>query len=409
VSEQPGDRDGTRRVRRPVRLVEVAPGRDGVLGVWAALADALRGDGPALGIAPAGASEYAALARAAVLGHPGDDGAEPLDVDPDVAVVMATSGSTGRPRGVLLPASSLLASARAAYDRLSGPGAWTLALPVTGVGGLQVLVRSLVSDVEPLVLRSVGGASAFDPAEFADLTWRLDPALPAYTSIVPAQAARLLEHPAGLAALRAYEVVLLGGARTPRLLLDRLRAEQVAAVTTYGMTETSGGMVYDGRPLGHVGVEVRDPDASGVGRLALTGVTLARGYHGDADLTRELFVDGAHLTGDLGRVRADGTVEVIGRLDDVVQVGGVNVAVQAVQDALAEVCSDVCVLAASDETWGSRLTAYLTGGPDDEVLTSFVTDRLGRAAVPRTWVRLAVLPHLPNGKHDRGALRALSF
>jgi O-succinylbenzoic acid--CoA ligase len=395
VSEQAGD-------RREVRLLAVAPGPDGVATVYAALPDALAGAGPALGIAPSGSDAAAARARAAVLIHP-----DPRGVDQDVAVVVATSGSTGTPRGVLLPGAALLASARAAYSRLGGPGAWLLALPVTSVGGLQVLVRSLVAQVEPLVLSSVGGAGSFDPREFADLTWRLDPSLPAYTSIVPAQAARLLADEDGLAALRAYEAVLLGGARTPPPLLAALREHHVAAITTYGMTETSGGMVYDGRPLDGVGVRVLDPGPDGTGRLALTGPTLARGYLGDDELTASTFVDGALLTGDLGRV-TDGVVEVLGRLDDVVQVGGVNVAVQAVEDLLATVSAGACVLATPDDTWGARLTAYVVPSaetPDDDSLAALVADRLGRPAVPRSWRRLEAIPHLPNGKPDREALR----
>ncbi len=393
MTEQRGDGG------REVLLLEVVPGRAGVSTVYAALPDALAGAGPALGIAPAGEDTAAAAARAAVRCG--------TTVDDDVAVVMATSGSTGRPRGVLLPGAALLASARAAYSRLGGPGAWLLALPVTSVGGLQVLVRSLVAQVEPLALSSVGGAGSFDPQEFADLTWRLDPSLPAYTSIVPAQAARLLDDEAGLAALRAYEAVLLGGARTPPTLLARLREHHVAAIPTYGMTETSGGMVYDGRPLDGVGVRVLDPGSDGIGRLALTGPTLARGYLGDEALTASTFVDGSLLTGDVGRV-SDGVVEVLGRLDDVVQVGGVNVAVQAVEDLLASLATDACVLAEPDDTWGARLTAYVVPSPatpDDDTLAALVTDRLGRPAVPRAWRRLEAIPHLPNGKPDREALR----
>jgi O-succinylbenzoic acid--CoA ligase len=391
--------DGQRGDRREVRLLEVEPGRAGVSAVYAALPDALAGAGPALGIVALGADGAARQAHDAV--RPGSV------VDADVAVVMATSGSTGHPRGVALPGAALLASARAAYSRLGGPGAWLLALPVTGVGGLQVLVRSLVAHVEPLVLSSVGGAGSFDPLEFADLTWRLDPSLPAYTSIVPAQAARLLDDEAGLAALRAYEAVLLGGARTPPTLLARLREHHVAAITTYGMTETSGGMVYDGRPLDGVGVRVLHPGPDGTGCLVLSGPTLARGYLGDDELTAATFVDDSLVTGDVGRV-TDGVVEVLGRLDDVVQVGGVNVAVQAVEDLLASVSADACVLAAPDDAWGVRLTAYVvpsTATPDDDALVALVTDRLGRAAVPRAWSRLDTIPHLSNGKPDREALR----
>ena len=144
------------RDRRPIALLEVAPGHAGVALVVDALPDALAGLGPALGIAATGDEGYAVRARAAVLG----DGA---DVDPDVAVLMATSGSTGNPRGVLLTASGLLASAHAAYRRLGGPGAWTLALPVTGVGGLQVLVRSLVT----ISTATSGSTSAPSPSTAA--------------------------------------------------------------------------------------------------------------------------------------------------------------------------------------------------------------------------------------------------
>jgi O-succinylbenzoic acid--CoA ligase len=398
--------------QREVRLLEVEPGPAGVAAVLAALPAALAGDGPALGIAPAGTGEYAVRAQSAVLGRTpapgGTDQSRGAGVDADVAVVLATSGSTGAPKGVLLPASALLTAAHAMHQRFGGPAAWLLALPVTGIGGLQVLVRALVGQCDPVVLSSVGGAGSFDPAEFADATWRLDPSLPAWTSLVPAQAARLLEHPEGLAAMRAYEMVLLGGARTPPALLDRLRAESVAAVTSYGMTETCGGAYYEGTPLPGVAATILSPDAEGVGRIAIGGPTVARGYLGDATATAAGFVDGRVVTADLGRLSADGGLEVLGRVDDVVQVGGVNVAVSAVEDALRSVCADACVLVVADEAWGSRLTAYVVDAPSDDELADVVARALGTAAVPRTWVRLDAIPHLPTGKPDRTALAALS-
>jgi O-succinylbenzoic acid--CoA ligase len=329
-------------------------------------------------------------------------------VDGDVAVVLATSGSTGAPKGVLLPASALLAAAQAMHDRFGGPASWLLALPVTGIGGLQVLVRSLVGHCAPVVLSSVGGARSFDPAEFAAATWRLDPSLPAWTSLVPAQAARLLDDPAGLAAMRAYEMVLLGGARTSPALLDRLRDESVAAVTSYGMTETCGGAYYEGTALPGVAATILQPDADGIGRIAIGGLTVARGYLDDAAANAAGFAEGRVLTADLGKLSTDGVLEVLGRVDDVVQVGGVNVAVSAVEDALCTVCADACVLVVPDDTWGSRLTAYVVGAPDDALLTAAVTSALGSAAVPRTWVRLAAIPHLPTGKPDRTALTQLA-
>jgi O-succinylbenzoic acid--CoA ligase len=386
--------------QRGVRPVEVPSGPRGVDLLMELLPAALAGDGPALAVAPAGDSGPAAAARAAVMPSPD------VTVDDDVAVVLATSGSTGAPRGVLLPAAALLASAAATLDRVGGESAWSVALPVTSVGGLQVLVRSLLSSSEPVALASVGGASTFTPSDFAAATWRLDPSLPACTSLVPTQVARLLEDPEGLAALQSYDAVLLGGARTPPALLGRLRATHVAAMTTYGMTETSGGAVYDGVPLDGVTVAVLDADPSGIGRVAVGGAVVARGYLGDDAATTAAFLDGMHVTQDVGRLTADGLLEVLGRGDDVVQVGGVNVATSAVEDVLRELAADACVLASADETWGARLTAYVVGGAGDDALAAAVEQRLGGPAVPRAWVRLDTLPLLPNGKPDREALRA---
>ena len=389
--------------QRDLRRVDVVPGPAGVEALLDLLPEALAGDGPALAVAPAGDDPAAVRARAAVLPDPA------TTVDDDIAVVLATSGSTGAPRGVLLPASALLASAEAALLSLvGGAAAWSLALPVTSVGGLQVLLRSLMSSTEPEVLPSVGGASRFTATEFAAATWRLDPSLPGLTSIVPTQAAILLDDPEGLAALQAYDAVLLGGARTPPDLLARLRAAHVAAVPTYGMTETSGGLAYDGMPL--PGAAFRIDEATG--RIEVTGPMLARGYLGDDAATAEAFVDGWHRTLDAGQI-VDGRLEVLGRLDDVVQVGGVNVAVTAVEDVLAPLCDGAVVLADPDDRWGARLTAYVvqpgTGAAaeDVDVLGAAVAAQLGRAAVPRVWVRLDAVPLLPNGKPDRAALRSL--
>ncbi len=384
---------------RGVRLVRTAPGAAGAEALLELLPAALAGDGPALAVAPDGDDGVSAAARAAVLP---DDA---MTVDADVAVIVATSGSTGSPRGVLLPGPALLASARATEERLGGPAAWSLCLPVTSVGGLMVLVRSLVAGTEPEVLASIGGAEPFSPAAFAAATWRLDPSVPAVTSVVPAQAARLLDDAEGRAALQAYEAVLVGGGRTSSSLRDRLAEAHVAAVSTYGMTETCGGLVYDGVSLPGADVVIVEPDADGVGRVSLGGPMVARGYVGDP--ASPSFVGGRLLTQDLGRV-SDGVLEVLGRADDVVQVGGVNVAVSAVEDALVPPAREAVVLAAPDEAWGSRLTAYVVDGPSDDDLAAAVAARLGRAAVPRAWVRLDAVPLLANGKPDRAALRRLS-
>ena len=91
-------------------------------------------------------------------------------------------------------------------------------------------------------------------------------------------------------------------------------------VATYGSAETAGGCVYDGMPLDGVAVAIGTE-----GRIRIAGPTLFDGYDGDPELTAEALVDGWFLTSDAGRLDEDGRLTVLGRVDDMVVSGGVNV------------------------------------------------------------------------------------
>src|SRR6476620_2028872 len=125
-------------VARHLALVP-APGRceDAVLStVEPAVRACLDGTAP-LAVLPAGPPAAVEAARAVL--RPDEqleDGAD---------LVVATSGSTGTGRGVLLSAAALTASATATHDRLGGPGAWLLALPLSAIAGLQVLCRGVIA------------------------------------------------------------------------------------------------------------------------------------------------------------------------------------------------------------------------------------------------------------------------
>ncbi|MGB5015791.1 MAG: O-succinylbenzoic acid--CoA ligase, partial [Candidatus Nanopelagicales bacterium] len=186
-------------------------------------------------------------------------------------------------------------------------------------------------------------------------------------------------------------------------------------VTTYGMTETSGGCVYDGTPLNGVTVKIADADEAGVGRVEIMGAIVGRGYRLRPDLTATLFSPGLHRTSDLGRIDDLNRLEIVGRIDDVVQVGGINVSVSAVEAAVndtAEV-SEAAVVAVPDDQWGSKLTAFVVPDPTDptagdrvvSAVVSHSADVLGAEARPRQVVVVATLPTLPAGKVDRAELR----
>jgi o-succinylbenzoate---CoA ligase len=319
---------------------------------------------------------------------------EPLEPGADVVVV--TSGSTGSGRAVLLSAPALEASAAATLARLGGPGSWLLALPVSAIAGLQVLVRSVVSGGTPVPLRrgeSLSGAV------------RRLPDGRRYTALVPTQLRRYLDEEPD--ALRAFDAVLVGGAATDAALRARAREAGVAVVTTFGMTETAGGCVYDGRPLDGVRVRVTDG-------VELAGPTLALGYRLDPAATEAVFADGWFRTRDAGTLDADGRLTVTGRLDDVVITGGVNVAPPAVEAALREHpdVADAVVFGRPDATWGQRVVAAVVPAPGATpqlpVLRDWVAGRLGRPAAPRQLHVLDALPLLHTGKPDRRAVAALT-
>lgn len=323
----------------------------------------------------------------------------------DVAALVATSGSTGRPHAVLLTAGALLASAHAALRRLDGPGVWLLALPVSSIGGLQVLVRSRLAGLDPVCLDIAAG---FRADAFARAARSLPTGLPRYTSLVPTQLLRIIDAgAAALDALAGFDAVLIGGAALDAGLRTRATAAGVRVVSTYGMTETAGGCVYDGIPL--EGVYVDDSPTG----LRIAGSVVARGYHAEPDDTRAAFVDGWFLTTDAGQVDDAGLVSVTGRLDDVIISGGVNVAAGAVEDVLRgrPDISDVAVLGRPDEQWGQAVVAVLVPvvgtSPDLAEIRAYVAAHLGPPAAPREIVTVAALPRLHTGKLDRTAARRL--
>ena len=362
--------------------------RAAVLGsVVPALRACLDGDAP-LVVLPAGAGPAAAALEVLRPDEP---------LEPGTDLVVSTSGSTGGGKGVLLSAAALRASASATLARLDGPGSWLLALPPSAVGGLQVLVRSLLAGRAPEVLeRGEPLAAALARLPAGDRR---------YTSLVPTQLRRYLADEPD--ALTAFDGVLVGGAATDAALLAEARAAGVRVRTTYGMSETAGGCVYDGTPLDGVAVRLAD------GGVELSGPVLAHGYRLDPAATADAFADGWFRTRDAGSLAADGTLTVTGRLDDVVISGGVNVSPQAVEAVLREhpAVADAVVTGLPDPEWGQRVVAAVVPAPGAEPslteLRPWVAARLGPPAAPRELHLLAAVPTLHTGKPDRRAVLRL--
>ena len=369
---------------RPLVTVAAA---DGSAAVFEALRAALAG-GPALFVASQA---------------PGSDPAPlPAVVPQHVGLVVETSGSTGRPKRVVLPADAVLASAAASESALGGPAQWVLALPVHYIAGLNVLARSLCAETVPVAV----AGEHFTADVFVAAARRLAADAAHATALVPAQLATLLGDAEARGVLRGFQAVLVGGQATPAPLLERAAEYGIRVVRSYGSSETSGGCVYDGRPIGGSRVRIVD------GEVQLGGATVADGYLGDPGLTEERFATEGGIrwfrTADAGEFDGE-TLRVLGRRDDVIVSGGVKVALGAIEEALREQpgCADAVVVAVPDARWGERPVAFAAGVPaDDDAALAAVAARLGAVARPDRLIRVASLPLLPSGKPDRRALAA---
>ncbi|MFZ2175330.1 MAG: o-succinylbenzoate--CoA ligase [Rhodococcus sp. (in: high G+C Gram-positive bacteria)] len=364
-----------------------------VQGLLPQLSAVLDGNAPA--VLPVPASDERETRRLTEALHPGEP------IDDGVALVVATSGTTGVPKGAMLSSAALRSSGEATYARIGGPGSWLLALPPHHIAGMQVLLRSVLSGTEPVVLDVSGG---FDPG--------LLPAAVAamsgprrYTSMVPTQLMKALDHPEAVAALSALDALLLGGAATPAPVLERATESGITIVRTYGMSETCGGCVYDGVPLD--GVRVRIDDG---GRVLLGGPVLASGYRGLPD--HPAFAEpGWFRTDDAGTLTG-GVLRITGRLDEAISTGGLTVVPQVVEAALNEHAAvrDCAVIGLPDPRLGQRVVAVVVAEPGTaptlDELRAFVARTLDPTAAPRELHVVDALPLRGPGKVDRRALQS---
>ena len=297
-------------------------------------------------------------------------------VSSNVALVVTTSGSTGAPKSVALSAKSLITNARATHKYLDAKigERWSLLLPTNHVAGINVLIRSIELGTEP-----VGLSGQAD-----------------YSAIVPTQLHRALEGDEQLLGhLRECKAVLVGGGPLDSELRDRAEKAGITVTATYGMTESCGGVVYDGLPL--EGVEVKIVDD----RIALKGPQIALGYLGEEFPT----IDGFFLTSDLGRMK-DGRLEVIGRGDDQIISGGEKISLGAIERFLQERLANPEIIAFGrpDSEWGERLCIATTQDFELSEISSLLKSQFGSHAAPKELLKLDSIPYLSIGKPDRRRL-----
>ena len=304
-----------------------------------------------------------------------------------IALVVTTSGSTGGTKEVGITAKALLASAKASNEFLGAKfgQVWSLLLPHSHVAGINVLVRSLELGTTPIDLRD---AEQFPKADF--------------TAIVPTQLFRalngdtqLLEH------LKGCQAVLVGGAALSDSILQSAKTQGINVITTYGMTETCGGCIYNGKPIAGVEVETSDDV------IKIKSPTIAYTYLNDAQAWKNSLVDGWFITNDLGAFE-NGTLTVYGRADDTIISGGKKVSLSAIENALEANYkqNEFAAFSIPDAEWGNALHIAIAGEHplSTHEISSYLEKTLGVVAKPKGFLILSALPIIGVGKVDHKAL-----
>jgi len=301
------------------------------------------------------------------------------EVDQMIALVVNTSGSTANAKSVAISSAALIASTNASHKYLGAtPGdSWSLLLPTTHIAGLNVLIRATALGSRVIDNRDV---TNYIDADFISI-------VPTQLHKALTQDAKLLEH------LTAAEAVLVGGGPISEQLKKEAASKHIKVVTTYGMTEMSGGCVYNQKPLD--GVEIKVTQA---GLIKLTGPMIASGYLSDSGAITAIGDDGWFESSDLGELTA-GMLKVNGRVDEVIISGGENISLAVVEELISQNFSNLPVIAFAlpDPVWGEKLCI----GTTSNISIEDIKKKLGSLLTPKEIFIFDSLPLTTIGKPDR--------
>jgi O-succinylbenzoic acid--CoA ligase len=359
-------------------LVEVSPGVAGVFQAIEAI-HALFEEQTSCAIVPKG-TDLAALRL------------EEPSLSGEPSLIVLTSGTTGNPRAVEIPFSALAQSAESAALYMQQMAVWLTALPVTSMGGLNTIVRSAFTGIEPVIWDGVGGAMKFEPENFVPFikavkTASLKTNLASAVSLVSTQLFRLALDETALTELAELDFVLVGGGGITQSLKDECINAGVKIVSTYGATETVGGCVFNGAPLAGYEINIVDD------LVHIKSENLAWGYRDGES------INGNWRSKDRGEF-ADGKLQILGRSDSIIKVAGVAIDIQALETQLQSQLpnQNIVVVAIADSQYGN---VPLVVSNIEIPNIADISHKILNQALPVRFKLMSQIPMLQNGKPDR--------
>ena len=310
-------------------------------------------------------------------------GAQGSTIAENDAVLFTTSGSSGTPKGVIHTHDSLRANADIVARHFGDTSQmhWLACLPPSHVGGFGVISRALIWNCQLTTLPQ------FDAEQVESLARQGV----THTSLVATALGRINSE--------LFERILLGGAKPPPHLPPNV-------TTTYGLTETMGGVVYGRTALSGVEISISEEQ-----EILVRGPVLMDRYY-QQQLGHPIDVDGWLHTGDLGSMSVDKQLSVTGRRSELIISGGENIWPEAVEAALANHAevSDVCVVGIDDHEWGQRVVAFIVPTKTSQTHSlvewrDHVAETLPRFMAPRQVVLVDSIPRSALGKPQRQALK----
>ena len=344
-------------------------------------------------------------------------------LDDDLAIIHS-SGTSGRPKGAVLTYGNLYQSALASAYRLGvlPDDRWLCPLPLYHVGGLSVILRSLLYGTAVELMPS--------PQFDVDALNRVLAQRPiTLVSLAPTMLRRLLD-----ARRQAWNpklrLILLGGEASSPDLLARCRRANIPVAATYGLTEASSQVATAspqqtrqkptsvGKPLLFTSVRIIDQQGQeappkGLGEILVKGPTVMRGYDNDLAATRLALRKGWLHTGDIGYLDEDGDLYIVQRRSDLILTGGENVYPREVENALRRhpAIEEVIVVGVTDAEWGQRVAAAIQvkhgKSLSSQEVMRFARQGLAGYKIPRQIRFVDAFPRTASGKIQRQAVEKL--